>query len=81
MYMDITIGGHREVEIELVPNMRAGRCLGPEGTGVSLREGAEGGPGTPEGSEDKQSMLSEEGGNLEKEEEGNELGMMKKNRR
>ncbi len=49
--------------------MGAGRCLGPEGNGVSLGEGEEGGPGPPESRDDKQSMLSEERGNMEKEEE------------
>jgi hypothetical protein len=50
--------------------MGAGPCLGPEGDGVSLGEGDEVGPGPPESREDKQSTLSEEGGNMEKEEEG-----------
>jgi hypothetical protein len=49
--------------------MRAGRCLGPEGNGVSLGEGGEGGPGPPRNKEDKQSVLSEGRGNIEKEEE------------
>jgi hypothetical protein len=53
-----------------VPDMGAGRCLGPEGNGVSLGEGGEGGPGPPERKEDKQSALREGGGNIEKEEEG-----------
>ncbi len=53
-----------------MPDMETGHCLGPEGNGVSLEERGEGGPGPPEGREDKQSMLSEEGGNMEKEEEG-----------
>ncbi len=42
----------------LVPDMGAGRCLGPEGNGVSLGEGGEGGPGPPGGGKDKQSVLS-----------------------
>ncbi len=49
-------------------DIRARRCLGPEGNGVSFGEGGEGGPGPPERWEDKQSMLSEEGGSMEKEE-------------
>jgi hypothetical protein len=53
-----------------VPDMGARRCLGPAGNGVSLGDGGEGGPGPPESREDKQSTLSEEGGNMEKEEEG-----------
>jgi hypothetical protein len=52
-----------------VPDRGVGRCLGPEGNGVSLGEGGEGGPG-PLGSKEEQSVLSEGGGNMEKEEEG-----------
>jgi hypothetical protein len=37
----------------IVSGMRAGWCLGPEGNGVSLREGGEGGPGPLENREDK----------------------------
>ncbi len=48
--------------------MGAGRCLGPEGNGVSLGERGEGGPSPPECRGDKQSILSEEGSNMEKEE-------------
>jgi hypothetical protein len=40
----------------LVPNMRVGRCLGPQGNGVSSGEGGEGGPG-PLWSEEDQSQL------------------------
>jgi hypothetical protein len=54
----------------LMPDMGAGRCLGPEGNGVSLGEGDEGGASPPESKEEKQSVLSEEGGSMEKEEEG-----------
>jgi hypothetical protein len=50
--------------------MGVGHCLGPEGNGVSLGEGGEVGPGPPESREDKQSALSEGGGNMEKEEKG-----------
>jgi hypothetical protein len=54
-----------------VPDMGAGRCLGPEGNGAILGKGGEGGGPSPPGSkEDKQSVLSEGGGNIEKEEEG-----------
>ncbi len=49
--------------------MGAGHCLGPEGNGVSLGEGGEGGPSPAGIKEDKQSMLSEGRGNMEKEEE------------
>jgi hypothetical protein len=31
--------------IVVMPDMESGRCLGPEGNGVSLGEGGEGGPG------------------------------------
>ncbi len=51
-----------------MPDMKAGRCLGPEGNGVSLGEGGEGGPGPPGSRKDKQSSPSEERGNMEKEE-------------
>ncbi len=54
----------------LVPDTRAGRYLGPEGNRVSSREGGEGGSGPSDGERDKQSTPSEEGGNMEKEEEG-----------
>jgi hypothetical protein len=49
--------------------MKLGHCLGPEGIGVSLGEGGEGGPGPPECEGDKQSTPSKERGNMEKEEE------------
>jgi hypothetical protein len=52
-----------------VPDMGAGRCLGPEGNGVSLGNGGEGGPGPSRGKEDKQSVLSEGRYNMEKDEE------------
>ncbi len=53
-----------------MPNIRVGRCLGPEGNGVSSVDGSEGGPGSPSREEDKQSTPSREGGNMEQEEEG-----------
>ncbi len=41
---------HRQLpDIASVPDIGAGRCLGPEGNEVSLGEGGEGGPGPPEG--------------------------------
>ncbi len=49
--------------------MGAGRCLGPEGNGVSLGKGVREGPDPPRGEGDKQSVLSEGRGNMEKEEE------------
>jgi hypothetical protein len=53
-----------------VPDMVAGRCLEPEGNGISFGKRGEGGPGPPGCRGDKRSALSEEGGNMEKEEEG-----------
>ncbi len=53
-----------------VPDTRVGCCLGPEGNGVSSVEGVEEEPGPPEKEGGKQSTPSEEGGNMEKEEEG-----------
>jgi hypothetical protein len=47
-----------------------GHCQGPEGNGVCLGKGGEGGPSPPGSKEDKQLELSEGGGNMEKEEEG-----------
>ncbi len=52
-----------------VPDIGAGRCLGPEGNGVSLGEGCEGGAGPPGSKEHKQSVLGKGRGNMEKEEE------------
>ncbi len=52
-----------------MPDKGAGGYLGPDGNGVSLGEGGEGGPGTPGNKEDKQSVLREGRGNMEKEEE------------
>jgi hypothetical protein len=46
-----------------------GRCLRPEGNGVSLGEEGEGGQGPPSKKRDKQSSPSREGGNMEQEEE------------
>ncbi len=61
-----------------MPDMGAGHCLGPEGNGVSLAKGGKGGPSPPGSKEDKQSVLSEGGGNMEKEEEGRTSRVMKK---
>jgi hypothetical protein len=61
-----------------VPEMGAGHCLGPEGNGVSLAKGGKGGPSSPGSKEDKQSVLSEGGGNMEgrrrKDKSGDEEG-------
>ncbi len=57
------------VKLIPVPDIGAGRCLGPEGNGVSLGEGGEGGPGSPGGGKDKQTVLSEGRDNMGKDEE------------
>ncbi len=51
----------------IVPNTRVGRCLRPEGNGVSSRGEGEGGPGPPNKEGDKQSIPSEAGDNMEQE--------------
>jgi hypothetical protein len=56
--------------ISCVPDTRVGRCLGPEGNGVSSGEGGEEEPGPSNKEGDKQSTPGEEGGNMEQEEEG-----------
>jgi hypothetical protein len=53
-----------------VPDMGAGCCLGPEGNGVSLGGGGEGGPGPPRSMKDKQSVLSKGRDNIDKDKEG-----------
>ncbi len=53
-----------------VPYAGIGRCLGSKGNGVSTEEKGDGGPGPPDKKQDKQSSPSEEGGNMEQEEEG-----------
>ncbi len=56
--------------------MRAGCCLGPEGNGVSLGEGmGQGGPSPPGGGRDKQPVISEGRGNMDKDEEDGENRM------
>ncbi len=59
-----------EEYIIFVPNIRVGRCLWPEGNGVSSGEGGEGVPGPSRREEDKQSTPRKEGDNMEQEEEG-----------
>ncbi len=54
----------------IVPNISVGRCLGPEGNGVSSGEGGAGGPGPPTREEDKQLTPNKEGGSMEQAEEG-----------
>ncbi len=53
-----------------MPYKGVGRCLRPEGNGVSPGEGGEGGLGPSDQEQDKQSTPSKEGGNMEQEEEG-----------
>ncbi len=53
-----------------VPYRGVGRCLGPEGNGVSSVIRGEGGPGPQDKERDKQSNPSKEGVNMEQEEEG-----------
>jgi hypothetical protein len=52
-----------------VPDREADCCLGPEGNGVSMVEGGEGGPGPPRGGKDKQSVLRRTR-QVERDEEG-----------
>jgi hypothetical protein len=52
-----------------VPKIGVGRCLVPEGNGVSTGEGGEGGPGPPRSEEGKQSVLNEGRDNMDKDEE------------
>jgi hypothetical protein len=49
--------------------MREGHCLGPEGNGVSLGKGDEGGPGPPRGEGDKQSVFNRGSNNMDKDKE------------
>ncbi len=52
-----------------MPDIEAGCYLGPEGNGVSLGEGGEGGPSPPGDGKDKQSVLSKGRDNMGKDEE------------
>ncbi len=52
-----------------MPDIEAGRCLGPEGNGVSLEEWGKGGPSPPGGGKDKQSVLSKGRDNMGKDKE------------
>jgi hypothetical protein len=56
--------------LNIVPDIRVGHCLGPEGNEISSGEGGEGGPGPTDKKGDNQSAPSMEGGNTEQEEEG-----------
>jgi hypothetical protein len=58
-----------ESKDSIVPDIEVGCCLGPEGNGVSLGEGGEGGPGPPRGRKDKHSVFSEGRDNMDKDEE------------
>jgi hypothetical protein len=69
--LELSYCKHPRIKNErIVPNMGAGHCLEPEGNGVSLGEGVEEGPSPPGRKKDKQSVLGEGGGSMEKEEEG-----------
>jgi hypothetical protein len=62
----------------VVPAMGAGRCLGPEGNGVSLGKGGEGGPGPQEARKiSSQCSAREEAAWRRKKMEGQVTGMMK----
>ncbi len=52
-----------------MPDVRSGSCLGPEGNGVSLGEGGEGGPSPPRSKGDEQSVLNEGRDNMDKDKE------------
>ncbi len=65
----------RNLKYVVVPDMGAGRCLGPEGNGVSLVEGGNGGSGPPGNKEYKQSVLSKGRDNMEKEEKERARGV------
>jgi hypothetical protein len=52
-----------------VPEMGVRRCLGPEGNGVSLGKGGEGGSSPPRSEGDKQLMLNKSRDNMDKDEE------------
>jgi hypothetical protein len=52
-----------------VPDMGAGRCLGPEGNRVSSGKGDEGRPGPRRKEGDKQSVLNVGRDNMDKDEE------------
>jgi hypothetical protein len=62
-----------QLKVISVP-MEAGRCLDLREMGSAWERGVKGRHGPPEGREDKQSTLSKEGGNMEKEEEGRRSG-------
>jgi hypothetical protein len=48
-------------EINIVTDRGKKECVDPEGNGVTMGEGAEGGPGPPSGEQDKQSVCSSGG--------------------
>ncbi len=49
------------IHISSVTDRGNEECVHPEGNGVTMSEGAEGGPGPPSGEQDKQSVCSSEG--------------------
>ncbi len=64
-----------------MPDTKVGRCLEPDGNGVSPGEGGEVGPGPPNKEGDKQSTPSEEGGNMERGRRKVKSGVTKRNQR
>ncbi len=52
-----------------MPDVEVGCCLGSEENGVSMGGGGEGGPGTPGGRKDKQSVPNKGRDNIGKDEE------------
>jgi hypothetical protein len=49
------------IHISSVTDRGNEECVDPEGNGVTMSEGAEGGPGLPSGEQDKQSVCSSGG--------------------
>jgi hypothetical protein len=62
-----TVGGE-----EIVTDREVGECLNPEGNGVTMGRGAEGGPGPPSGEQDKQLICNNGGDKTSMGEPGGE---------
>ncbi len=62
----------KKCRMEIVSDREVGCCLEPEGNGVNLGGGNEGGPSPPSGEQDKQLTASRGGYNslMEREEDG-----------
>ncbi len=56
--------------IIIVADRGLGGCVDPEGNGVTMRRGAEGGPDPPSGEQDKQLICSSGGGKTPMGEQG-----------